>query len=138
FARHVHHVGDPAEETRARPHVAHPRLDRRRLALIAAVLICGNLFVAPASFFQNRYLSDVRGMSATMVAIFTLCTATPASIGLVAGGKLADVRGRRRLIAATLPLATGGVLASFLVGGAPMWFAAFAGGLLGGAVYPAL
>jgi len=138
FARHVHHVGDPAEQPHARPHVAHPRLDRRRLALIAAVLICGNLFVAPASFFQNRYLSDVRGMSATMVAIFTLCTATPASIGLVAGGKLADVRGRRRLIAATLPLATAGVLASFLVSGAPMWFAAFAGGLLGGAVYPAL
>ena len=122
----------------ARPHVVHPPLDRRRLALIAAVLVFGNLFVAPASFFQNRYLNDVRGMSATMVAVFTLCTATPASLGLVAGGKFADVRGRRRLIAAALPLATLGVLASFWVAGAPMWFAAFAGGLLGGAVYPAL
>ena len=121
-----------------RPHVVHPPLDRRRLGLIASALVFGNLFVAPASFFQNRYLSDVRGMSATMVAIFTLCTATPASLGLIAGGKFADVRGRRLLIAAALPLATLGVLASFLVGGAPMWLAAFVGGLLGGVAYPAL
>ncbi len=121
-----------------RPHVIHPPLDRRRLALIATALVCGNLFVAPASFFQNRYLNDVRGMSATMVAVFTLCTATPASLGLVAGGKLADVRGRRRLIALALPLATAGVLASFFVSGAPMWFSAFAGGLLGGVAYPAI
>lgn len=121
-----------------RPHVVAPPLDRRRLALLASALVCANLFVAPASFFQNRYLNDVRGMSATMVAVFTLCTATPAALGLVAGGKLADNRGRRVLIAIALPLATLGILASFLVGGAPMWVTAFVGGTLGGIAYPAL
>lgn len=121
-----------------RPHVVAPPLDRGRMALVGAALVLGNLFVAPASFFQNRYLNDVRGLSATGVAIFTLCTATPAGIGLVVGGKLADRRGRRRLVAVGLPLATAGVLWSFWVGGWPMWLTAFVGGTLGGAVYPAL
>jgi len=80
----------------------------------------------------------VRDLSATMVAVFTLTTATPAAIGLIVGGRLADVRGRRRLIAVTIPLATAGVLASFIVGGPPMWATAFAGGFLGGIAYPAL
>jgi MFS family permease len=121
-----------------RPHKVAPPLDRRRMAMLAGALVCGNLFVAPASFFQNRYLNDVRGLSATMVAVFTLCTATPAALGLVAGGRFADMRGRRRLIAVALPLATLGILTSFFVSGAPMWLTAFGGGLLGGVVYPAL
>jgi MFS family permease len=121
-----------------RPHVVAPPLDRRRLAIISAVVIAANFFVAPASYFQNRYLNDVRGMSASMVALFTLTTATPAALGLVVGGRVADLRGRRRLIAFTIPLATLGVLASFLLSGPPMWLMAFLGGFLGGIAYPAL
>ena len=61
-----------------RPHVIAPRLDRRRFAVLAAVALLANLFVAPASLFQNGYLEDVRGFSATTIAIFTIATATPA------------------------------------------------------------
>jgi MFS family permease len=121
-----------------RPHVVAPRLDRRRLATIAAVAVGANFFIAPASAFQNRYLDEVRGFSASTIAVFTLVTATPAALGLVIGGKLADVRGRRRLVAAGLPVATALVLASFVVAGPLMWLAAFGGGFVGGIAYPAL
>ena len=69
-----------------RPHVIAPHLDRRRFAVLASVALLANLFVAPASLFQNGYLKDIRGFSATTIAIFTIATATPAGIGLILGG----------------------------------------------------
>ena len=45
-----------------RPHAVNPPLDRRRFAALATVAACLNFFVAPASFFQNRYLREVRGL----------------------------------------------------------------------------
>jgi len=121
-----------------RPHVVAPPLDRSRFATLATVAVFANFFVAPASFFQNRYLREVRGMDAGMISLFTLTTATPAALGLVLGGRIADFRGRRRVIAVTIPLATSLLALSFTVGGPPMWFSAFAGGFLGGIAYPAL
>lgn len=121
-----------------RPHVVAPPLDRTRFVTIALVAVCANFFVAPASAFQNRYLDEVRGFDASAIALFTLVTATPAGLGLVVGGKLADVRGRRHLIAVAIPIATALVLASFVVGGVAMWVAAFGGGFVGGIAYPAL
>ena len=47
-------------------------MHRGRLALICVVAVAANLFVAPASFFQNRYLDDVRGYSGGGIALFTL------------------------------------------------------------------
>lgn len=121
-----------------RPHVVAPRLDRGRFATVAVVAVFANFFVAPASAFQNRYLDEIRGFDASTIALFTLVTATPAGLGLVVGGKLADIRGRRRLIAGAIPIATVLVLGSFVVDGVPMWVAAFGGGFVGGIAYPAL
>ncbi len=121
-----------------RPHAIAPKLDRRRFATLAAVAVCANFFVAPASFFQNSYLRDVRDYDAGSIALFTLVTATPAGIGLVIGGRVADVRGRRRVIAIALPIATLLVLGSFTIDGAPMWLSAFGGGFVGGIALPAL
>ncbi len=121
-----------------RPHVVAPPLDRRRLAILAVVAVSANLFVAPASFFQNRYLADVRGFDASTIALFTLTTATPAGIGLIVGGKIADLRGRRHVIAVAVPIATALVVTSFIVSGVAMWTAAFGGGFIGGIAVPAL
>ena len=127
------------ETTRfSRPHTIAPPIVRRRFATLAIVAIAANFFVAPASVFQNSYLEDARGFSATQIALFTLSTATPAGIGLIIGGRVADVRGRRRLLAVALPLATTLIVASFAVDGAPMWLSAFGGGFIGGMAYPAL
>jgi MFS family permease len=121
-----------------RPHAVNPPLDRHRFAALATVAACLNFFVAPASFFQNRYLREVRGFDASRIALFTLTTATPAALGLVVGGRLADIRGRRHLIAVAIPIATVLIVLSFVVGGAAMWVFAFGGGFVGGIAYPAL
>jgi MFS family permease len=121
-------------ERTARP----PRINLRRLALIAAVAFIGNIFIAPASFFQNRYLADIRDFSGGMIGIFSIAVGTPASIGLILGGRVADTSGRRRLIAFTLPLGTAAIVAAFTVGGPPLWAFSLLGGILSSAAYPAL
>ncbi|MCU1367361.1 MAG: putative major facilitator superfamily transporter [Ilumatobacteraceae bacterium] len=120
-----------------RPHVTAPPLQRMRFAQIAAVSFFANLFIAPASFFQNRYLDEIRGLSPTEVALFTFSTATPAALGFVVGGKVADVRGRRRLLVVALPASTALLVWSFSVGGPGLWFGAFGAGFIGGIAYPA-
>ena len=112
-------------------------LDGRRFAIIGSVAFLANFFVAPASFFQNRYLDDIRGYSGMGIAAFTLATATPASIGFVVGGRLADTAGRRRVLSISIPLATLGLVGSFTFGGWAMWACAFVGGLVAGMAYPA-
>jgi MFS family permease len=122
-------------------HQPAPRTPRRTLALrlliIGGVATLGNVFVAPASFFQNRYLEDVRGMSGGQIAMFTLITATPGGLGLLAGGKLAE-RGRRIIVITLLPIATMALVLSYATGGALMWLGALVGAVLGGIVYPAM
>ena len=116
----------------------HRRLDRQRFAIISIVAISANLFVAPASFFQNRYLDDVRGYTGGGIALFTLCTATPASLGLIVGGRLADMVGRRAVLAICMPISTLLIVGTFtLSAGRTMWLLALGGGLLAGAAYPA-
>ena len=118
-------------------HAIAPRLDRRRFAIIAIVAISANLFVAPASFFQNRYLDDVRGYTGGGIALFTICTATPASLGLIVGGRIADMVGRRAVLAICMPVSTMLLVGTFAFGGTTMWLLALVGGLLAGAAYPA-
>jgi predicted MFS family arabinose efflux permease len=120
------------------PHLTSPPLQRRRFVLLAASGLLTNLLVAPQSFFNNRYLKDVRNYSAAKISLFTLCTNTPGAIGIVAGGKLADTRGRR-LVGATA-LAGGSVFTviQFSVGGWPMWVSSTFAALIGGAAIPAL
>jgi MFS family permease len=133
-------LGRSLQETRrfVARHPEHPPIHRRRLVLVGTVAVVANLFIAPASFFQNRYLDEVRDMSALGITIFTFCTATPASIGLLAGGRLADVVGRRWVVGIALPLSTVSLAATFAVGGPAMWALAIVGGLLAGVAYPAL
>lgn len=118
-------------------HPVAPVLDRGRLMLISTVALASNLFVAPASFFQNRYLDDVRGYSGGGIALFTLTTGTPASIGLIVGGRLADVISRRRMILVCSPVSTACLIGAFFLDGPTMWLLALSGGFMAGMAYPA-
>jgi MFS family permease len=118
--------------------VHNPRLDRGRLLLLSAVAFAGNIFIAPASFFQNRYLTDIHGFSGGMIAVFSIAVGTPAAIGLILGGRIADTTGRKRLIAVALPLSTAAIVGAYSVGGPPLWLFSLVGGILASAAYPAL
>ena len=112
--------------------------DRGRLWLLAASGFLASLFLAPASQFQNEFLRSERGFSAARISAFTLLTTTPAGIGVAVGGRLSDVRGRRRVAAVGL---VGGVtftVLSYLVPGWPMWAFSAVGAVVAAATVPAL
>ena len=67
----------------------------RRFWLLALTLFLLALFATPASQLGNDFLKEARGFSGARIAVFTLVTATPAGIGIIVGGRLADTRGRR-------------------------------------------
>lgn len=110
----------------------------RRLALLGLALFCTALYAAPASQLQNEFLRSERGFSAATISLFTLLTSTPAGIGVVVGGRLADTHGRRRI--AALGVVGGATFATlaFWVHGPPMWLAALAGTMLAALAVPAL
>jgi MFS family permease len=106
--------------------------------MLGSVAFLGNLFVAPASFFQNRYLDEVRGYSGGGISLFTLVTSTPFGLGVLAGGYIADRRGRRLIGATSLVVGSGLVVVSFGVAGMTMWASALVGGIVLGATVPSL
>lgn len=127
-----------AESVRSGGTVKPLRLDRRRFALLAAVAFAGNIFIAPASFFQNTYLEDVRNFSGGDIGLFSILVGTPAGIGLIVGGRFADRHGRRRLISVALPISVLSIIAAFSFGGLGLWAFSLLAGVLGSAVYPAM
>jgi MFS family permease len=122
---------------RALRHPAPSHIRWNRFGAVASVAVLANVFVAPASFLQNDYLKEVRGMSAAGVTLFTFCTVTPSSLGLLSGGYVADRIGRRWLLAVCMPLSTLLLVASFTSSGSLMWMTALGGGMLAGLAYPA-
>lgn len=68
---------------------------RSRLLLLGVVAMLGAFFSNPASQFDNQFLRDELGFSGTQISIFSLITATPIGIGVMAGGILADRIGRK-------------------------------------------
>ncbi len=129
FERHVERQVD---------HEAPTAMDGRRLAIQMSVAFFGNLLLAPASFFQNAFLKDERGFSAGMVTVFAFATATPAVIGLVVGGRVADQRGRRRLATACVPIGAALLAATFWFSGPIMWTTAIVGAIVAATAFPPL
>lgn len=133
-ARHL-----PETRRFERPHVE-ARLAGHvgRFWLLAASAVLVNLFVAPASFFLNKFLVDERGFSAAAVAAFTLVTATPGAIGVLVGGRLADTRGRRPVGAVALVVAAVGTVLAFHSVGSSLWLWTLLASVVGSASVPAL
>jgi MFS family permease len=111
---------------------------RGNLGRICSVVFLTNVYIATASIFQNRYLKEERGYTAAQVALFTIITSSPATFGLIIGGRVADERGRRILGATLVPIGAFLLALSFSTSGVVMWLVAIAGGLAFGISYPAL
>jgi MFS family permease len=123
--------------TRGRVRDIHERGYGRRFVLLAAVALLLNVFNAPSSQLTNKYLIDVHHFSNSGIAVFrAVTTGIPGLAGLVLGGRLAEVRGRRPIAALALAAATAAQMVFFLSGGILLWFmsgmsiiAASAGGI---------
>jgi MFS family permease len=109
-----------------------------RLALLAGASFLLFVFTSPQSQFRTEFLRDERGMSAAMVSLFVLTTSTPASIGIVLGGRLADTRGRRRVGATGAVVGAVLLALSFTLSGPAMWAAATLGAIFAAMMVPAL
>ena len=114
------------------------RTVRQNLTRICTVVFLTNSFIATMSIFQNRYLKDERGYSALLVALFTISTSSPASLGLIVGARIADVRGRRIIGATMVPIGAILLALSFALSGSAMWITAILGAIAFGVSYPAL
>jgi MFS family permease len=129
------------ESRRFRAHAGQPLASfsghGRRLALLAGGAFLAAVFVTPASQLQNSFLADERGYSALKIAIFTLVTGTPAGIGVIVGGRLAE-RGRRSVAAVGLGVGGSLITASYLASGWPLWVLGIVAGIFAGSTVPAL
>ncbi|MBW3573876.1 MAG: MFS transporter [Actinobacteria bacterium] len=137
----VRSIATHLDESRrfATPHAAVAMAGHgRRLALLAASALLLTVFTAPASQLQNEFLRAERGFSASRIALFSLLTNAPAGIGVVAGGRLADVRGRRIVGAVGLVGGVAATVAVYTSTGWPQWMWSVVGAVVGGATLPAL
>lgn len=124
---------DPADR-----HVESRRIHGGRFVLLAAMFFLLNVIVAPASQLQNDYLRTEHAFSGLLISVFVVTTSTPGGIGVLVGGRLADIRGRRAAIIPGL-LATAVFTAIFFsVSGVPLWFASMLSSVLGALAIPAL
>jgi MFS family permease len=122
----------PFESTPVEPiPVESTRIRGSRFVLLAALFLLLNLFIAPFSQLQNDYLRADRGFDGLTITIFTVLTGTPAGLGVLVGGRIADTRGRRWALVPGL-IALGVFTAIFFaVSGAPMWISALVAAVLG-------
>jgi MFS family permease len=109
----------------------------RRFWLLAVSGFLLNLFVAPASQFQNEYLRDERGFSAGRLTLFTVATGIPGGLGLVIGGRLAE-RSRRLVGAVAIVGGVGATVIVYQSGGWPLWAWSVVGSIIGAAIVPSL
>ena len=137
----VRSIGRRLPETRrfVRPHAeVQVRGHGTRLWLLAVSGFLSNLFVAPNAQFNNRFLRDERSYSGGAIALLTLGAGTPGVIGLIAGGRLADVRGRRVVAAFSLTVGTVCNVLFYFASGGALWLWAVLGAIIVDAQIPAL
>lgn len=111
---------------------------RAKLALLCAVGFLGLLFYAPNTQFMNDFLRTEHGFRPYQLTLFTILTTTPGGIGVIVGGRLADVRGRR-VVGAISGIVGASLLAlSYSIGLPWLWVTSMLGSIVGGATVPAL
>ena len=110
----------------------------KRLWLLATSALLLNLFKDPASQLLNEFLRDERSFSAARISVFSIFTNLPGLIGVVVGGRLADVRGRRMVGAIAVLGGSTFTVLQMLNGGWGMWTFSIVSSVISGAAIPAL
>lgn len=111
----------------------------RRLALLAGTTFALAILSTPALQLQNEYLREKFSFSAAQITLFTVLTVAPASIGIMVGGRLADVRGKRLIGGIGLGMAAALTATQFVTTSVGIvWTVATIGSIFGGLAVPAL
>lgn len=110
----------------------------RRLWLLGISALLFALFLAPASQYQTVFLRRERGFSAARISLFAIGTNVWGAIGIVAGGRLADVRGRRVVAAVGIVGGVGATVAMFFSAGWTIWAWSVVASIVGAVTVPAL
>lgn len=110
----------------------------RQVVLLGVVFATMGLFLGPLDWFRNEFLRDEHNFGATQVSLFILTTATPGGIGLYLAGRIADVRGRRRIIGAGAAVGLGAAALMFSVSGVWLWLLAVVATVTSAGLIPAL
>nr|MDQ6910825.1 MFS transporter [Actinomycetota bacterium] len=111
---------------------------RNRLLLLAISGLLVNIFVAPQSQFFTRFLRTEHGFSGAKIGLLAIAAGTPGGLGIIVGGRLADLHGRRVVGAIALSVGTLCTVAFFLASGVGLWLWAMAGSIVFAASAPAL
>ena len=97
---------------------------RGRLILLAVAGFLGAIFAAPAHQLLNDFLKDERGFSAADISSFRLATSLPGAFGIIIGGRLAEVWGRRSVGGVAVFLSTLLAVGVYNSDGGLMWLGA--------------
>ena len=111
---------------------------RSRLLLLCTGAFLFALFSTPSGQFQNEFLRTERHFSAARISVFSLVCGTIGGLGVLIGGRLADVRGRRSVAAVGVGLGIVTALGSYLARSWMLWGWGIADSLLSYGVAPAL
>jgi MFS family permease len=103
----------------------------KRLLLLAAVGFLLLIFAAPASQFQNDFLREHRGYSASGITAYWLLTSTPAGIAIFLAGRFADTHGRKKIATSGVLGGTVFIVLSYYFSGVLMWTSHLFGAVLG-------
>lgn len=106
--------------------------------IVGAVFVLLNVFLAPSSQLQNDYLRTEAGFSGTLIAFFVLSTSTPGGIGVLIGGRVSDVHGRRWAIIPGLIAMAFFYTLFFSSTNVLMWVSSLSASIIGGMAAPAL
>lgn len=107
---------------RGRPGEIVDRTYGKRFWVVAAGGFLMNVFFAPSSQFTNRYLAREREFSGLGILVLRAVTQSiPAAVAVVAGGRLAESRGRKPMAVFGLVLTAVFGAVFFLTGGPVLW-----------------
>lgn len=111
---------------------------RNRLLLLGVAGFIHASFQAPTNQLLNDFLKDERGFSASGISGFRMVTSLPGILGIVIGGKLAEVHGRRMVGAVAVLIGGVTTVVTYNSTGAVMWLVAVVSIIFSAATVPAL
>jgi MFS family permease len=109
-----------------------------RIAILVLAALASSIYGSPAARYQGRYIQNALGYSPGAYVAFTVVTTLPAAPGMLLGGRLADIWGRK--VVGILAASVGAISQALLywLSGPLLWISSSIGSFVGAMWIPAL